>query len=392
MKRLLPFYLLLLFVTAHSQEQITLKFVRPSSTQGPTEKIQLTIQNNEYIIKNGGEISLNVTPDYSASLKIDCSISTELQTNYFLDPKPAQTYVFEVGLRKDGIYIKLVSGEEADLGVQVQWTDTQVQKTETEENKEVPVTKVKAFRTLKEISLGIQKSLENKTPREKFLIKSGKVQYLSLMLTGIYTQVDMGKFGPMNGAGGGYSLGRNFINLKMPEFSSGSTKWNSFNWGFNLDFNMYMVQFNTVFKSGGLTTTNAYSVGNLNIMVAPNLGWTWGFGKYTDENNWKGIALTLKYRPMFTRSFIFTNITTSTSNSLIKETEEKTDATKNSFNAVGIGFDIDFTKYSTAGLKISPKPRAKISINFLPPIGDNPMFLSLSYGLAIYYKKIPPRY
>jgi len=384
MKRLLPFYLLLLFVTAHSQEQITLKFVRPSSMQGATEKIQLTIQNNEYIIKNGGDISLNVTPDFSASLKIDCSISSGLQTNYYLDPIPAKTYEFEVGLRKDGIYIKLVNGEEANLGIQVQ-------KTEMEDAKELPANKVKTFRTLKDISREIQKSLENKTPREKFLIKSGKVQYLSLMLTGIYTQVDMGKFGVMNGAGGGYSLGRNFINLKMPEFSSGSTKWNSFNWGFALDFNMYMVQFNTVFKSGGLTTTNKYSVGNLNIMVAPNLGWTWGFGKYTDENNWKGIALTLKYRPMFTHSFILTNITTNTSNSLIKETEEKTDATKSSFNAVGIGFDLDFTKYSTAGLKISPKPRTKISINFLPPIGDNPMFVSLCYGLAIYYKKIPPR-
>lgn len=377
MRTFLPFCFLLFFVTANAQESITLKFVRPSSTKGSTDKIQISIQNNDYILKDGGNISINVTPDFAKSLKIECSVLSGPQTNYFLDPLPNQIYEFEVGLRVNGIYIKLTSGQEVNLGGIVQQVD----------NDNVQDNNLKVNRNNKDIGLVEEKPREPETTNEKWLRYGGKVQYASLMLTTIYARVDKGKFGAMNAAGAGYSAGKNFMNIKMPEKKSGPANWNSFNWGLGLDLNMYALEFNTIYKSSGLTTTNNYSFITLNIIAVGNVGWTWGFGKFVNENNWKGMAFTVKYRPTFSNSFTMKTVTTSTSNPLIDAKKSTSDNTEKLFNYAGIGCDLDFLNYSITGKKISQKPRFKVSLFIGPPVGDNPLVLSLSYGLTIYSRK-----
>jgi len=114
MKKLLPFFFLLLFVTAKSQDQITLKFIRPSISKGVTEKILITIQNKEYFINDGSTLSVNVSTDYTTSLRIDCGVPQGPQTNYYLETKPGQTYNLELGLKMTGIYIKLLSDDDAN--------------------------------------------------------------------------------------------------------------------------------------------------------------------------------------------------------------------------------------------------------------------------------------
>lgn len=368
MKKLLPFILLLFFVTAQAQEQITLKFVRPNTAQGSDQKIQISVQNNDYLIKNGGTISVNVTPDYGTSLKIDCSAPSGVQTSYFLDPKQGQSYEFEVGLKMNGIYIKLTSGEEAGQAAILKPADT-------DKDKGQWATKVNVDR--KDLSVGIsaEKTNETSSIREEWLKKGGKVHYSSALLNGLYIRMDMKGSGTINGYGGGYSVATNWINLKMPEFKPGLSKWNTINYGGGMDINIYGMSY----KMSGSDVSALV----LNIMLVGNVGWTWGLGKFLDEANWKGVALTLKYRPTF-------NVSSTSSTVKVYGKTITSSSSSSSFNAGGFGFDIDFSNYTATLDKIAPKPRSKVSFFFLPPVGDSPLFISLSVGVTIYAKKREP--
>ena len=77
-------------------------------------------------------------------------------------------------------------------------------------------------------------------------------------------------------------------------------------------------------------------------------------------------------------------MTMESSNPLIPDYAATDSDTQAQFNAGGFGFDIDFTSYSATMNKLAPKPKAKVSFFMLPPIGDNPLFISLSLGISMY--------
>jgi hypothetical protein len=219
--------------------------------------------------------------------------------------------------------------------------------------------------------------------RDEWLKRGGKISYVSFMLTGVYFNMDMGTLGKMNGYGGGYSFYVNKLNLKIPEYKSGQSNWNSLNWGFGLDFVTY--GFSTP-KTLGMET----KIRIVDIMVAGNIGWTLGLGKYIDQGNWKGVALTIKYRPSYNFTMTGMTLKSTPANPMIDGTS--TDVS-GKFNAGGFGFDIDFASYSATMNKLVPKPKSKISFFFLPPIGGKPLYLSFSYGVVIFpraytYKRI----
>jgi hypothetical protein len=219
--------------------------------------------------------------------------------------------------------------------------------------------------------------------RDEWLKRGGKIGYVSFMLTGVYFSMDMGGLGKMNGYGGGYSFYVNKLNLKIPEYKSGQSNWNSFNWGFGLDFVTY--GFSTP-KTFGMET----KIRIVDIMVAGNIGWTLGLGKFLDQGNWKGVALTFKYRPSYNFTMTGMTIKSTPANSMVDGTS--TDVS-GKFNAGGFGFDLDFASYSATMDKLVPKPKSKISFFFLPPIGGKPLYISVSYGVVIFprtytYKRI----
>lgn len=378
MKKLLPFWFLLIFATAQSQEQITLKFIRPSISVGATDKISIAILGNEYLIGNGNTILVNVTPDYTSALKIDVSVSSGIQTNYYLEAAPGQTYNFEVGFKMTGIYIRQIS-DDAVKNVQ------QVNQNAAVNNNEGWNTKLKVDRNNKSIFTA-EKAGDSEV-RDNFLRKGGSVTYNSMMLTGTYFRMDLknlGSSGAINGYGGGFSYYTNGITLKIPEYKLGLSKWNSFNWGLGYDILLYSYKFSSKINS----MTMDMSTLTFNMMINLNLGWTWGFGKFLDENNWKGVALTVKYRPSLTiaNSFTTTNIKSTPPNSFI---DGKTSASASNvqFNAGGFGFDIDFSNFTSTMDKKAPKPSSKIAFFFLPPTGKSPLFISLSYGMIVYPQK-----
>lgn len=387
MKNLLFLCFFLPFVTAQSQEQITLKIVRPSSAQGSEEKIQVSIQNNDYIIKNGGTISVNVVPDYTTSLKIDCSVSSGAQTSYFLDPKRNETYVFEVGLKINGIYIKLTSGQEAKKEELAPPVDTSKRSDEWN-------TKLKVDRDNLGVSFKAEQTNETQAIRDEWIKRGGPVVYYSGLVQGLYLRMDMGKGtgGAVNGFGGGPSGSVNFINLKIPEYTTGLSTWNSVNAGIGIDANMYGFIYSYKFATTVPTSTFPYykssnitmnmTMLTFSCMFIGNLGWTVGLGKFIDEGNWKGVALTLKYRPSFN---ISSTITTMTSNSTsMPSTSDSSFDTQ--FNAGGVGFDIDFSNFSSTMTKLAPEAQTKLTFFFLPPIGKSPLFISFGIGVVLYDK------
>lgn len=384
MKKILTICFLLLFFAAGAQEQITIKFVRPQSSQGADDRIQLSIQGNEYLIKNGGTISVNVMPDFKSSLKIDCSLPSGLQTSYFLDPKPAQNYEFEVGVKLNGLYVKLISGEEAVQDGPVQQGDGQ-----SDSNLKINPSSG--------IGITAEKTNQSNSVREEWLRKGGHVRYSSAMLTGTYFRLDLSKSGlklPSNktsavtGYGGGYSVSTNSINLKIPEFTTGVSKWSSFNWGIGLDVIIYGFKLPTVktVLSPSSSMTMEMSAVSMSMRIVGNIGWTIAQGKFIDEGTWKGVALTLKYRPSF--DFTYTGVTTKTTitptNPYISNGTNTSSSGDGQLNAGGFGLDLDFTSFSAKMEKLAPKPKSKISFFVLPPVGKNPLFISLSYGITFY--------
>lgn len=352
---------MLLILTAAAQETITLKFNRPQKFQGSVAKIRIIIQDNEYILKNGSSISVNITPNYSTSLRIDCRAGLAAQSSFSFIPKPNQTYEFEVGFKFTGLYIDLLDGENLAASQQANSLNNDG-----------------AYN-------------QSQAIRDEWLKKGGLVNYTSVLLTGTYFRLDLAKSGlsmpggssVITGYGGGYSFSSNAINLKMPEFTTGISKWNSFNWGIGFDFVIYGFTLPT-FKQPGVTMD--MSALSMNMRLVGNLGWTIAQGKFIDEGTWKGIALTLKYRPSF--DITYTGVTIKTTytptNPFISNGTTTTSSSSKQFNAGGFGFDIDFTSFSAKMQKLAPRPKSKISFFLLPPVGKNPLFISLSYGITFY--------
>jgi len=290
MKKFLPFCFLLLFITAAAQETITLKFVRPAKMQGSAMKIRIIIQDAEYILKNGGEISVNVKPTYTTSLRIDCKAMMGAQTVFYLKPKPGQNYEFEAGVKFSGLYIDLKSGEEAST----------TQKTDSLSMK------------LSNGKMGTGVISQSQSIRDEWVLRGGKIKYYSVMLTGIYFSLDLKDQGKMNGYGGGYSAYMNWLNLKMPDFKTGKSNWSTLNYGIGYDLVLYSFKFSNTTPGIPPYTpdyTTDITMTTLNIMITGNIGYTWGLGKFIDEATWKGVALTLKYRPALNISYVNENNT-----------------------------------------------------------------------------------
>ena len=85
---------------------------------------------------------------------------------------------------------------------------------------------------------------QEKNSSEDGILYSGEIAALSLradLVTLSACETALGKKieGVINGFGGGPSGSVNFINLKIPEYTTGLSTWNSINAGIGVDANMY---------------------------------------------------------------------------------------------------------------------------------------------------------
>lgn len=373
MKKIFAFALMLIVFNAEAQELVTLKFVRPEKLQGSSAKIKIQIQGNEYVIKNGGEISINLPLEYYKTTRIDCRYSISQSTSFFLRPKPDQAYEFEVGFEFQGLYIRLKSGEEAAANEIATPRDSVL--VDGKWQKKLIVGKNNMG-----IGFSAEKVDESEAIRQEWLARGGKIKYTSVMATGVYYSMDIQDFGKMNGYGGGISTADNWINLKIPNYKTGLSTWNTYNYGWGTDLMLYRFNYGL---SQPPIDMNIKCV-TLTMLLSLNLGWTVGLGRFVDKGNWQGVALTLKYRPSLNINNSINTITIESSDPLFAGDPDTNSDIQFNINPGGFGFDLDLTSFSAVMNQLAPKPKAKISFFMLPPIGDNPLFISLSLGLSMY--------
>lgn len=373
MKNIVVLCLFFIFVNAGAQDMVTLKFVRPAKFQGSAAKIKVIIQDNEYILKNGSNISVNVPLEFYKPTRIYCKSGLNPQASIYLRPKPEQVYEFEVGFNLKGVYINLVSGEEALLG------DSKTQKDSVFVDGKWQ-TQLKVDKDNLALGFKAEKVDDSEALRQEWLARGGRIYYTSVMLTGTYYSMDIEKIGKMNGYGGGFSANMNWINLKIPTFKPGLSTWNSSNIGWGYDIMLYS------FKYGYTEPLMSVDISSLTmtILINLNLGWTFGMGKFIDEGNWKGVAFTFKYKPTMNLSTTSSTVTMDSSSPYIQDNTSTTSDSNFQLNAGGFGFDIDFSNFSATMNKLAPKPKTKLAFFVLPPVGDSPLFISVSLGISFY--------
>jgi len=124
---------------------------------------------------------------------------------------------------------------------------------------------------------------------------------------------------------------------------------------------------------------------NINFLIVANIGYTIGLGKFLNENNWKGVAITIKYRPTLNMTIAKTDMTMTIAGYGTTTTSDTDNST--TFNAGGFGFDWEFSNFTSSMNKIAPPPKMKLSFFFLPPIKNSPLFISFSLGVVYYNAK-----
>ncbi len=457
MRNLLILALLLLSIAAKAQESIALRFTRAHSSQGSDAKFQIRFIGKTHEIGDGETITITETPSYVSAAKIECSVAKGYQAVYFFNPQKGNAYLFEVGYKPNGIYIKLLSQmsiaemerEQPQPKVApptpaiVQAippkasTDTVVVKTVSPPKQKpdtitvsavpppqvkpdsvvaqkatpqsppktvvvetTPVqtppdtvtvkrdttiynqvdTNIKINRKKGSIALTSEQVHSSDTIRQAWLEKGGKIRYDSYLLTALYFRMDIENYGPISGYGGGSSVAQNWIDLKIPQYKTGLSTWRSLNLGYGLDMNMFFTDYTMEMES---ITTKISSL-NISMLINGNFGWTIGLGKFLDEANWKGVALTLKYKPSINMTNTISTIEMKSDLPYFPDQTTSDSNTDVMLNMAGLGFDIEFSNFTATMEKIAPMPKSKFSFFLLPPVGDSPLFVSISFGMTIY--------
>jgi hypothetical protein len=173
----------------------------------------------------------------------------------------------------------------------------------------------------------------------------------------------------MTGFGGQFALSQTYLNFKIPEFKPGIRTWSSFVYGFSETFQIYGSK--STIEIVGMKPMSSTSLTS-DIMLAPNLGYTLGLGKFKNETKWKGVALELTYRP----SLDYTTVVT-----------ENGSDHNISFNYMGFGFGLNFNNYTSNASRLAPKAQSKFTFFMLPPLKDMPLIITVGYGLTFYIKR-----
>jgi hypothetical protein len=351
------------------QSEIAITLIRPSKFTGSAAKINVRINEKEVVLRNGESSTVNCVVAANQPITIYANSNTSKEQISF-NPIEGENYSFEIGFDLKGVYITKLSGEMSVI--------------ENEYVKDSKNSKVK--RVLFEPAFGAfsGSQSESEQTREEWLRKGGKVRYMSGTLNVIYFSLNSDDFGKMNGYGAGYSAFYNFFKLKLPEYKTGKANWNSFNWGFGYDFLMYSFKYSI---EEDLFRMNS-DILTVSLNVTGELGWTLGLGKFYSRDQWKGVALILKYRPSLnlTAGSVTTQIISSSPWLPNSNTTSSIDPTAN-LNLGGFGFDVQFSNFHTTMDKLAPRPSMKFSAFILPPIGDNPLFISAGVGFLIYKRR-----
>lgn len=347
----------------------TLNFVRPTSNAGAFSSIKIMV-NEQHIgdVENGLTFSYKLFISAKGSITLDVSSSIYSKTLVF-DVEPGKSYYFETGFVDQGLFLlaiddvafsKRAQATQQDVG-QAAFIAAGTKRQDVGSGNQ-PTSQLDINKNDGSISYQYEKELDSEAIRKQWLEKGGSLTSTSFVggLSVLYQDTeDLW----LSGAGLNVAYNQNLFNLKVPEYSTGLSSWNSFHFGYGLaaSMNSTTIEFYS-FDMDPIESTS-YQL-DLNL----NLGLTLGLGKFFDRANWRGVAIELNYRPTYS-TFI----------------PEEGDAVSN-FNFSGFSFDINGSNFTASMNKIAPKAQMKLSFFVLPPVGDMPFFMSINLG-ALWYSK-----
>lgn len=209
--------------------------------------------------------------------------------------------------------------------------------------------------------------------RQAWKTKGGKIRSTTMDIGYSYLSMSTDNM-EMEGTGFSAAFAVSKFKLNVPDYETGKTTWTSFTYGMGFSYSLMTVDVNSTYTYSSYnyltnsytekTTYNNSSSGYSSITIPANFGLVIGLGKFKEANNWKGLIVSLNYKPSF----------------VIPMTE----GAETSFNYMGFSINFSGANFNAFLDKIAPKAKTTFSIFVLPAINDNPFFLNLTLGLQFY--------
>lgn len=192
----------------------------------------------------------------------------------------------------------------------------------------------------------------------------------------LYSDIDISGPGisgytEISGVGGNIKFGLHNINLRPPNYENNrlSNFWAS-KIGIDFEYSIFSTEVYSFISMDGFgSTTSSFSSTQHQLNFVGNLGAFYGLGtSMISPLGWRGVELGFNYRP-----------------TLMIVIPEEGDADTN-FNATGFSLDFSFGRELNTSLeRIAPQPFRRLSLFFLPPIGDDGFFfMSINYARLLY--------
>ncbi len=361
--------LLFLFVWAGiamaQSSPVTLQFVRPKSSAGSFSTVKILI-NNQHIgdIENGSTFTYRLVFSGKGTIELLVNSSIYSKTLSF-EAEQGSVYSFETGFADMGVYLLAIDNpafEKQKQALAVQSSAPAQQQTNVGTSQRELASQVLIDRTNKSVTLQSEKELDSEAIRQQWLQKGGLLTGTSFVggLSVLYKETDDIW---ITGAGLNMAFNQTIFNLKIPEYKAGPTSWTSFHFGYGLAGSANSVEIEFPGTGFDAVTSTSYQ-----LDVSMNAGLTIGLGRFIDRTNWRGAAIELNYKPVYS--------------TYIPEEGEA----QSNFNFSGFSIDFNGSNFTSTMNKIAPKAQVKFSIFILPPVNDMPFFVSINLG-ALWYSK-----
>jgi hypothetical protein len=347
MKKAIASFLFIFFCLAmFAQKEVTFSF--SFNEKRPYAFTTITVYVNEIEavkLKNGSTLNYKATLDVSQPVTVFAEVGFNNQgKTFFLSPENKCS--LEIGFSGGLLTLDLLSG-----------------------GKLAPGTGSKSNLSVNKKNLSISYTSEttdaSDTIRLQWLDKGGKIIGSSNVCGANLTYMSDPGY-KMTGFGGLYTLSVRFLNFKVPEYKPGVRSWSSLVFGCSY---MNQINFNKIKMEAEGMEPMKYKSTTIITTISPDMGFTFGLGKFKSPTKWKGIALEITYKPSIMQVYSFS----------------KGDLSDDAFfNWTGFGVDVNFNSFVSNAAKLAPKAQSKLTFFFLPPLKDIPLYISFGYGLTIY--------
>lgn len=175
----------------------------------------------------------------------------------------------------------------------------------------------------------------------------------------------------MNGVGLSAGLRIALLTLEPPDYGRRDTSWTAWKLGVGGDVGATTVTMNLpTYRIGGVTYGGSQSATMSSTTLTMTLGFMKAFGSFDSPTEWSGFAVGAEWAPSQQKTVLTDQYGHST--------------TSSSFNPQGFALNFESGSLRSMASKMGKKAKLKLSIFFLPPVGELPFMMQTTFG-AVWY-------